>query len=730
MAQETELSIKISADVERAVKGINSLRGEIRRLGSDRGGRQLSENLDAAGGSLQKMLGTSITLRGVLAGLGAGLAFRAIIRNTVEAEAAFTQLSNVVRSTGAAAGYTAPQLAAMAGELQNVTTFGDQSIQRMQAVLLGFRNVQGPIFREASELALDLSTRLGRDLTGSAVLLGKALQEPTRAVGALRNAGVEFSDEQEKVIKRLTATGDIAGAQRVILDELKTSYGGAARAARDTFGGALEGLKNAFSDLLEGKSGLNEAKSSVEALTKTLRDPNTVAAFDSYISLAARAAGKTAEFLAAMQFLVSGPANELVKLDDAIIKTDTLLERLRDQLSKPRALRGGVLVGQDFFASDEAINRRIQQQIEKRRALVAEYDALLAKSAAGVAPGETPTGTGFKPPPVSDEFTKANEELQRRIALLGEESELQKVLFEIESGRYQDLVDSEQKALLATAARLDELNEQRLRIKEVADESRQENEEHERTAEALRNQINPYREVEQWINKVRAALENGDTTQDEYNEALFIADERFKALGKNAEKTTDEMTEFTLQAARNMQSAFADGFFDILNGRFDTLGENFSNLLKRMAAELAASQMLNLLFGANYTRTGQLGGLVGGVIAGVQHEGGVVGGSSPSRRVPALAFAGAQRLHNGGIAGLRSDEVPTILQRGEVVLTPEQLGTRSQPVTVQIENRGTPINAQSADVRFDAEGMVVRIITEDAQRGGPIVNTLRRSLTR
>ena len=41
----------------------------------------------------------------------------------------------------------------------------------------------------------------------------------------------------------------------------------------------------------------------------------------------------------------------------------------------------------------------------------------------------------------------------------------------------------------------------------------------------------------------------------------------------------------------------------------------------------------------------------------------------PTKRIPALAFAGAPRLHDGGVLGLRSNEVPAILQRGEEVLT-------------------------------------------------------------
>src|SRR5690606_4483199 len=59
----------------------------------------------------------------------------------------------------------------------------------------------------------------------------------------------------------------------------------------------------------------------------------------------------------------------------------------------------------------------------------------------------------------------------------------------------------------------------------------------------------------------------------------------------------------------------------------------------------------------------------GGVFASVLHAGGDVGAAAPTRMVPALAFAGAPRLHSGGWAGLKPDEVPAILQRGERVLS-------------------------------------------------------------
>jgi len=43
------------------------------------------------------------------------------------------------------------------------------------------------------------------------------------------------------------------------------------------------------------------------------------------------------------------------------------------------------------------------------------------------------------------------------------------------------------------------------------------------------------------------------------------------------------------------------------------------------------------------------------------------------RLVPALAFADAPRLHDSGMAGLRANEVPAILQCGEMVLSRAQV---------------------------------------------------------
>lgn len=94
---------------------------------------------------------------------------------------------------------------------------------------------------------------------------------------------------------------------------------------------------------------------------------------------------------------------------------------------------------------------------------------------------------------------------------------------------------------------------------------------------------------------------------------------------------------------------------------------------------------------------GSVGGLLGGapggsILAGVFHQGGVVGGPAAMRAVPALAFAGAPRMHSGGWAGLRSDEVPAILQRGERVLSRREVAAgygQARPIQV-VMNISTP----------------------------------------
>lgn len=95
----------------------------------------------------------------------------------------------------------------------------------------------------------------------------------------------------------------------------------------------------------------------------------------------------------------------------------------------------------------------------------------------------------------------------------------------------------------------------------------------------------------------------------------------------NAKK--DGMTVFAEQAARNIQSLLGDGLHAVLDGKFSSIGESFSKMLKGMMAELAASKILDMLAGAatGYEGTGKFGGFIrslGGFLKGSRAMGGPV----------------------------------------------------------------------------------------------------------
>lgn len=90
---------------------------------------------------------------------------------------------------------------------------------------------------------------------------------------------------------------------------------------------------------------------------------------------------------------------------------------------------------------------------------------------------------------------------------------------------------------------------------------------------------------------------------------------------------------------------------------------------------------------------GGKGGLLGGIIIpGILHDGGVAGsdGYGHGRALPASTWAGAPRYHRGGIAGLRPNEVPAILQRGELVVPKKGFKeTRSEDRPAEKQANGT-----------------------------------------
>jgi hypothetical protein len=195
------------------------------------------------------------------------------VEHTIEAQNAMAQLEAAVKSTGGAAGRTVDQLDELSMELQKQTAYSHIAVQGAEAMLLTFDKIRGVNFDRAVRDVTDLAARMGGDLQGAAVQVGKALQDPEHGLAALRKSGVSFSDSQIALIKSLYDAGQAAEGQRVIMGALEHQYGGSAAAARDTLAGALEGLKNAWGDLFElTRGGSQGAVNAINAMTHALEE--------------------------------------------------------------------------------------------------------------------------------------------------------------------------------------------------------------------------------------------------------------------------------------------------------------------------------------------------------------------------------------------------------------------------------------------------------------------------
>jgi hypothetical protein len=83
-----------------------------------------------------------------------------------------------------------------------------------------------------------------------------------------------------------------------------------------------------------------------------------------------------------------------------------------------------------------------------------------------------------------------------------------------------------------------------------------------------------------------------------YARAVTAAGEAFREQTKVTE-AVEKLSEFAVQAQRNIQDALGDTLFRTLSGKFDDIGRAWGDLMLRLAAQAAAAKLGEALFGAN-----------------------------------------------------------------------------------------------------------------------------------
>jgi hypothetical protein len=201
-------------------------------------------------------LGRNFALAGA-AFAGAAAVITKSAQDLARIEKINAQTEAVLKSMGNSAGVTAGHIQDLAGNLEKLTASEAETIQEGANLLLTFRNIQNQvgtnndIFDQAVKMSVDLAQAMGTTASGEAIRLGKALNDPVKGVSALTRVGVSFTEQQKEQIKALSESGDLLGAQKIILSELQAQFGGSGEAFAATFAGQVQLLNHELGALGE-----------------------------------------------------------------------------------------------------------------------------------------------------------------------------------------------------------------------------------------------------------------------------------------------------------------------------------------------------------------------------------------------------------------------------------------------------------------------------------------------
>ena len=283
---------------------------------------KLSKGVQSASKSLGGLSSSIAKSRAVAVGLGVGLervAERGIsalgnaigdgIASAQTLEKAQQQTAAAIASTGGKAGVSAQQIRDLAEAQENLTTADDKLVQQGENLLLTFTNIGSTVFPEATRAMVNMAIAMNKgdaataDFDGTAIQLGKALNDPVKGFTALQRVGVSFNAAQAKILKGTNSlskeetkhynqlrksnkaaaerykqgvlNNKLLASQKLILGELNTEFGKAGAAAGTGFTADVNRARDAIEDAeVAIAQGLMPAVGEVaRELTTTLGDP-------------------------------------------------------------------------------------------------------------------------------------------------------------------------------------------------------------------------------------------------------------------------------------------------------------------------------------------------------------------------------------------------------------------------------------------------------------------------
>ena len=221
----------------------------------------------------------SIAVAGVIAGIIAfGVSLVKAISIGADYEKQLLRLDSVLSATGHRAGLTATEINALAKEIGEITLTTQSAARSAATTFLTLRNASKEIAREAL-LAAQGMALIGRgDIQSQMRRLARVLEDPINNLKSLSESAIFFDATQERLIRNLQESGDLLGAQKVVLERLKPVMEAATGEAKglsgawDTF---KETLTSFAQDAAVSGGSVKVLTSIVTDLTQRLKDINS-----------------------------------------------------------------------------------------------------------------------------------------------------------------------------------------------------------------------------------------------------------------------------------------------------------------------------------------------------------------------------------------------------------------------------------------------------------------------
>lgn len=470
--------------------------------------------------------------------------------------------------------------------------------------------------------------------------------------------------------------------------------------------------------------------------------------------------------------------DEIVDLQKSSTAAATTLKDLANKSTMPTSMgrTGDDPRRLDTGNSDLAVLTRNQEAIERFRK---DYATASERFNAELKKQRDEAGTLFT---AEDEqrlldkfFPKAGQDskqyeteiqsIRERLALLGQETELERTRAMIRAGAYKGESEQQLTQRQSLAVEIDQANalvklkqdEERAReavtasITRSAMASLKEVDDLDKGNTALKKEIELMGTSEQAQAKIEqayisstiarkedqiAALEAQGTDEKQLQvleSEIALLKERQSLLGQKADKkdsidaqeeakkTMDEITKQAERASADIQDAFGDSIKMALDGDFGDIADMWESMLKSMAAKAIAAQLSQYLLGDSSTG-GTASGLsdivnlmVNGFASGGDHKGGlrIVGEKGPE-----LEATGASRIYS-------ASQTAQILSQSSA--------STGANVKVEINNQGSAVTAtQSTTTQSDGTVLVkllLKAVADDMSTGGVTARAIKQRFT-